>query len=298
MRVDRQCRWPCTAMALTILTLSSACSATPPKASDRTVDIVHTSAPVTDAPQPRVAEPADALYALTEGASEGSPAGAIELRADLAAVVDVASLDGGEVSVERDDEGHRVLRFPAFSESSAPARAVVRVTPSAGEEGDDPLTPGERDFVFGARFTLDAESEGTEVDGGNNLVQRGLASDSSQYKIDVDNLRASCRIQGLEGVAEVRGTQPVVPGRWYRATCARRGDVVELSVEVVDGDAIRPLEIVTTAVRTGELRWERAETPLSVGGKLAANGAVIKSATDQFNGQIGDVVFQMGGGGP
>ncbi|MFK5581964.1 hypothetical protein [Serinicoccus sp. LYQ131] len=191
----------------------------------------------------------------------------------------------------RDGTGRPALRLPAYSSSPSPGRAIVRVTPVGGSA--DPLAPGTRDFVVGADFALDTESQGTEVDGGNNLIQRGLASDESQFKIDIDDRRPLCRVQGSQGVAEVRMTGEVQPERWHRATCSRTGDEVRLTVEVLDDGVGTALETVTVEVVTGDLRWDRAQTPVSVGGKLAANGEIIRSATDQFNGAVANPVLQI-----
>lgn len=206
--------------------------------------------------------------------------------------VDVVRLDGGEITVDLGADGQAVLRFPHFAESAEPPRAIVRVVPRVGVE-EDPLAPRTQDFRFGARFAVDAVSQGTEVDGGNNLMQRGLASDTGQYKLEVDGLRPACRIRGSDGAAEVRASQPVEPETWYRATCTRQGPLVELTIETMGAAGYTAVETVSVELPTGDVTWERRETPLSVGGKLAANGHVIKSATDQFNGLVAGVAFAI-----
>lgn len=249
------------------------------------------SAATIQAPEPGVDPPPLLISILDDDTARSLPEVLIP-REGLLVSVDVADLDGGEITVQRDAHDHPVLRFPIFTASPAPGRAIVRVTPAASAQ-TDPLAPGTEDFAFGARFSLDAESQGTEVNGGNNLVQRGLASDQSQYKIDVDNLRPLCRVQGSDGLAEARSSRDITPEVWHRVTCTRQGGVVELTVEEEKGETYAVLETVSVEAPTGDLSWQRRETPLSIGGKLAANGEVIASATDQFNGQVADVVLQI-----
>lgn len=218
--------------------------------------------------------------------TEGATVQSLDVHSDWPVTVDVAALDGGSVTVGRDAWGRATLRFPRYSASESPPRAIIRVTQrEAG--GGDPLSPGRADFTFGADFAVDATSQGTVVDGGNNLIQRGLASDAAQIKIDVDDTRPMCRVQGSEGLVELVLTQQVTPEVWYRARCTRTGDVVRFTVVEWDGSSGREFETVAAETPTGDLQWA-AGTPLSVGGKLAAGGAVIRSATDQFTGSVAD----------
>lgn len=129
-------------------------------------------------------------------------------------------------------DGGLALRLPAYSGAAAPPRAALQLASSGPR---DPLDVGVQDFEFGADFRLDAESQGTEVDGGNNLIQRGLASDPGQFKIDVDGGRVGCRVAGSEGVVEARISSSVRPDTWYRARCSRNGDVVDVRIVAATG---------------------------------------------------------------
>lgn len=242
-----------------------------------------TAATSTSAPDP---ETQTIALRLPADASQGSALSAGPVQSGTARVtVEVVSRDGGEVQVARGRDDELVLDFPAFdAQDQRPPRAVVRVTPAGG--GADPLAPGDADFSFGAEFRIDAESKGTKVDNGDNLVQRGLASDPSQYKLELDGDRPACRIRGSAGDVQVRLEEQVLPGTWYAATCSRSADSVELTV-MEYGLYGRTEEFsVTQTGPTGTLAWPKAQTPVSVGGKLAADGQVIRSATDQFNGLV------------
>lgn len=198
----------------------------------------------------------------------------------------------GTVLVSSDPWGRATFRLPAFTADPEPPRAIIRVL-AADQDAADPLDPGVADFSFGADFVLDPESEGTEVDGGNNLMQRGLASDPSQFKIDVDDHRPQCRISGPDGEAELKAQDEITPGTWYRARCSRTGGTVSFVVTELESpeDGIERIAL-TTQVRTVNLTWKDG-TPLSVGGKLRADGQVIRSATDQFNGEVSEPFLEI-----
>lgn len=201
----------------------------------------------------------------------------------LSVTTDVASVYGAVATVDRDRWGKAAVRLPAPSSGWSAPRAVLRVKHRA--QSGDPLAPGTRDFSFGASFTMDQRSTGTRTDNGDNLIQRGLASDPSQYKIEVDGGRVSCRVEGESGSVTVRSGVPIYWHRWYSAVCSRVGSTVTLRIteHLSGGDRVTSSR---ASGSIGSVRWPKTRTPLSVGGKLAADGSVIRSATDQFNGVI------------
>ncbi|OLT41858.1 hypothetical protein BJF86_02285 [Serinicoccus sp. CNJ-927] len=184
-------------------------------------------------------------------------------------------------------DGGLALRLPAYSGAAAPPRAALQLA-SSGPHG--PLDVGVQDFEFGTDFRLDAESQGTEVDGGNNLIQRGLASDPGQFKIDVDGGRVGCRVAGSEGVVEARISSSVRPDTWYRARCSRNGDVVDVRIESLE--SLKTAGAATATGSIGDISFD-AGLPLSLGGKVRADGELIASATDQFNGVVADPVLTV-----
>ncbi|KUG57099.1 hypothetical protein AVL62_15000 [Serinicoccus chungangensis] len=208
----------------------------------------------------------------------------------LPVTVDVAKLDGGTARVDRDRAGDVAVRLPAFQQGSSMPRAVVRVRHQA--RSGDPLAPGTKDFAFGASFNLDRVSTGSKIDNGNNIMQRGTWGES-QYKLQVDDDRLTCRVSGSRGAVFVRSWVTVQPGRWYDATCERSGTAVTLTVtEHLAGDKTR-IGTSTGRGATGHLSWSNRSTPLSIGGKLTASGQVVKGSTDQFNGVVSDPMLDI-----
>ncbi len=143
-------------------------------------------------------------------------------RAEQDVTIRVSSAAGGQLGAVPDPDGGLAARFPEFSDQGG--RVVVTAT-AAGLE--DPLGPGNADFAFGARFTLDATSDGGTLDNGNNLVQRGLSADPVQYKIQIDKGQASCRVAGEDGEVLVTSPEPIEPDTWYAVMCSRTGDTVK-----------------------------------------------------------------------
>lgn len=202
---------------------------------------------------------------------------------------DVASLDRGMVRVGPLRGGGSTFDFPSFDRSSTPPRAVVRVTPRPGV--GDPLAPGWADFTFGADFRKDRRSKGTSVDNGDNIIQRGLASDRSQYKLEVDRGRPACQVKGTRGAVRVSAPVVVAPDRWYTVRCERDGGRLRIVVTEYRSGGARTVYAVSEMGRIGSVSWSRIRTPLAVGGKLTSGGDVVRSATDQFNGVIGNPVL-------
>jgi hypothetical protein len=207
----------------------------------------------------------------------------------------IASAGGGTLRVEparADGVGSvgrlgNVIAFPSESSTGSPPRAVL--TLAAAPARRDPLSPGERAFAFGASFELDPVSQEGDTDNGNNLVQRGLAGSPSQYKLQVDHDRASCRVRGDEGSLLVEARTEVRPGRWYSVRCVRVGDHVGL--EVRDLETGRT-ERATQSGATGSVTPPPG-AEVSVGGKTNSDGGAVRLNSDQFNGEIDDVVLMV-----
>lgn len=161
---------------------------------------------------------------------------------------------------------------------------MVRITHTAGS--GDPLAPGSNDFTFSIYFKKDATSSGTKVDDGDNLMQRGLYTDPAQYKLQVDDGKPSCVIRGDQGRVIVRSGLTVDPSLWYKAQCTKSGETTTLTLKEYRPDGTTRLVTARNSGVTGSLVWPRRETPISIGGKLAADGQVIRSTTDQFNGWV------------
>ena len=223
----------------------------------------------------------------------GDPVSTIENSGALPARARVLADNGGRIFATRSPR--RVgVRLPAYSETD-PRFAMIGVF-NTGE--DDPLSPDEADFLFGADFSIDAVSTGNQLDNGDNLVGRGLFEGASQYKIQVDGGKLSCRVAGLGGEVMVFAKETVQPGQWYRARCVRQGDTVTLDVAKLDQSQDPDDQ--------GELDWVSASetgttgavlmastVPMAVGGKLSGDGRIFPVTTDQFNGRIDRVIYRL-----
>jgi hypothetical protein len=201
--------------------------------------------------------------------------------------VHLATAGGGTAEIAPRSDGGDALRLPKLSNAASPPRAVLLVTPAAGHDDLGGLGPGNRDFRYGAAFVLDPRSEGVSLDNGNNVVQRGLIGDPSQYKFQVDHGHASCRVAGDQGVVEVLSRSVIRPGDWYTATCSRVGRKVTLTLRDEQGAT----EHASATGSTGSVTVP-ADTPLTVGGKAYDEHAVTGNS-DQFNGEIGEVFLDV-----
>lgn len=195
----------------------------------------------------------------------------------------VAATGSAQVVSVSGPDGGRAARFPSYTgESTAPAAVLV-----ATSEDEDALSPGGDDFEFGASFTLDRKSSGSDADNGDNLVQRGTFSDPGQFKIQLDKGVPSCRIAGDAGAVFVKADEAIERGAWYSVACARSGSKVRLTVKEYGDDAAETWRVSGS---TGDI--ELSSQPLSVGGKVSGEGVPVASA-DQFSGAVDDVFLRI-----
>ncbi len=191
--------------------------------------------------------------------------------------VRVSAVGGGELTSMPGREGGSALRFPVYGRGSGERVVLTAISQSV----TDPLSPGTADFSFGADFAVDQVTEGTGLDNGNNLVQRGLSTDPGQYKLQIDRGRASCLVAGDAGDVLVEAEQRIRPHSWYHASCRRAGDVVTLDLGTYNG----PPERASGSGRTGAV-YVPAATPLVLGGKATPKGDAVVGDSDQFNGAM------------
>lgn len=217
------------------------------------------------------------------GAREGLSLFSLDQDGTGSVTADIVTLNGGSVVAGEAPGGVPAFRFPAYDEPALGRRAILRVR-NAGDR--DVLAPGTSDFEFGAEFRHDKATTGDPTDNGDNLIQRGLFGDGSQYKIDIDKKKPSCRIEGADGAIQVKASRPVEPDTWYAVRCSRRGGRVELLVMQYEGDRLVEKTRDEEEGRTGSITSESIEQPMSVGGKLTVVGEVVERASDQFNGAV------------
>jgi hypothetical protein len=245
----------------------------------------------TATPTPKgVGLPEDPVVLLE--AAEGTPE--IKQVGSADVTIDVVDLSDGVVEVAKGRRGGAALDFPTFrGEAETYPRAVVTVS-NAGAK--DQLSPGIRDFIWGGDFKIDKLSYGPGVDNGDNLVQRGISSQPTLFKAEIDKDRAACTVRGDEGELIVRARERVRPGWWYRVRCERT--LNELGVYVTEYD---PDGLVNTYARRvngpiGDVTMVDATTPLTVGGKVGSDLELLNKATDQFNGLVMNPYYALGTG--
>jgi hypothetical protein len=237
---------------------------------------------------PHLDVPDDALLLVAADPDAGEP----QLLGTGDFDVRVSRMDDGSLAVVEGLDGQPAFAFPEYRDSLSYPRAGIAIS-NAGSE--DQLNPGEQDFVFGADFRLDAKSVGRDEDNGNNVIQRGLSSDPVMFKLDIDaDHRPGCAIKTAEGRVQIYARQPVEDDLWHRVHCERQGDTLHVIVS-----EYLPTGQVTTSGRSttgaaGDVTFADAETPVAVGAKMAKNGGLITSATDQFNGDIANPFLLIG----
>ncbi|HEX3931516.1 MAG TPA: hypothetical protein VHW64_12490 [Nocardioides sp.] len=199
-------------------------------------------------------------------------------------------IDGGRATSTTGPDGTGAWDMPEFTTQSRYPRAALVVRNAPGHDG---LDPGTRDFSWGGDFQLDAVSTGsTGPDNGDNLIQRGLWGESAEFKAEADLRRASCAVHGTDGTLLVRAQMQALPGKWYRMRCYREGDSLTVSVRELGPVGWGPTTSEKVSGPVGAVTFP-PDMPISIGGKIAENGELIRSATDQFNGWITNLVVEV-----
>lgn len=197
-------------------------------------------------------------------------------------------------------EGGAALRLPAHvpgaraDGAGGQPLAAVSVSPIS-RVPPHPLDPGAQPFSVGASFRLDETAGRSEMDSGDNLVQRGSFDDPAQFKLQVDGRQPSCRVVGDEGGLLVRSDTEARADTWYDVRCTRTDSGLELVVTEHAEDGDPTTRTFTAEGPTGDLSGLDPGVPLSVGGKLTTTGLLVRQDTDQFNGVVDDVVLDIEG---
>ncbi len=216
-------------------------------------------------------------------------------------VASIVTSNGGRAVTVRSRSGQgRAADFPTATDSAAGRRSVVSIIDTDTSNGDA-LSPGVRDFTLAADFKLDAGE--TQADGGNNLVQRGLAGSSDQFKIQVDIVNGRAKPACALGQVRESGWQAVVAkspravrtGQWYRVRCRRSAGALVLVVIAIaaDGTSTTFSRVRVAGIPELDVTWPPDSTvPMTIGGKLRPNGR-FHSQSDQFNGVVDNVSLRV-----
>lgn len=188
---------------------------------------------------------------------------------------------GGTLSlVDSYAGGGKAMKFPATSSvEKAPGVGLVAMAAQA------PLpNPRTSEFSFGADILLDSVTSASAADNGDNILQRGLASDPSQFKLQVDQGVPSCSVTGSAGRLLVKGA-PLRPATWYGLTCiVTRGGMTMKVIDLMKEET----KLFVKNGLVGSVAFSD-NVPLAVGRKVGAGGQGIKKQPDQFNGTMDSV---------
>jgi len=140
----------------------------------------------------------------------------------------VRSADGGTVSYIPRGTG-RALDLPA--RCVATAATCPRVVLEAGDDAD--LDPGARAFRFGAWIRSTPAEAGPSA----NVMQKGVATAESQWKLQVGGRRgrATCVVVGRGSTTAyiAKSSNSVTDGAWHQITCRRTGTTLTIFVDQV-----------------------------------------------------------------
>jgi hypothetical protein len=227
-------------------------------------------------------EVAELLVSVDDEVSEGAPLTAEQVEASGPGDPEVALVqeNGGRLKAARAEDGTPALRFPAHAAGDSPV-AILALT----SQDPDWLQPRDGGLVFGADLAVDAVSDGTDRDNGDNVVQRGLFGAPAQFKLQVDHRRPSCLVRGDAGMVLAKSSVVLEPGAWYRVTCRRSGDEVEVAVSRLDQGAESDPEVDREQGDIGSVSFPSGSV-VSVGGKLGPKGGPVEDATDQYDGSL------------
>jgi len=182
---------------------------------------------------------------------------------------------GGGLTARARDGGVAVGYPPACSGDEAECpRAIIESDPAPW------LNPAQADVAWGARVRLDAEN----TSDGENVLQKGLSTQGTQYKLQVDHFGGlpSCvvagQVFGANRIYVAQWNRTVADSAWHRLDCVRRGPELALFVD-------------------GELRASTAiPAQLSIvnGDPLRLGGKGIGPWNDQFHGLLDDIYVTVG----
>jgi hypothetical protein len=183
-------------------------------------------------------------------------------------------------------DGTRGLAFPSYAAVDEKRLVLLLGLDQAG-----PAKPSSGVLRFGADVRLQSGTASGPNDNGDNVVQRGLYSDSDQFKLQVDKRVPSCSVRTprLRAVASL-GQQ--LGDGWYRLGCRYDGATVTVSATQMSVEGASPVQVKTDA-RAGALSFPTS-TGVSVGGKVTADGTLVRTQPDQFNGALDNVYVSPG----
>jgi concanavalin A-like lectin/glucanase superfamily protein len=183
----------------------------------------------------------------------------------------IVSGHGGAVRSVVHGQG-TALAFPALCVTADCPHVALQASTSAD------LNPGTRDIAYGADVLLGPG----QTSKGQNVVQKGYSTTSSQWKLQIDGLagRPSCVLVDVHKptIRIAASAVSVADGRWHALACRRTGTTLTVFVDGAPrGSTTVPAKLAVSNDR-----------PLSIGGKGAF------ADNDQFNGALDNVWVEIG----
>jgi len=197
-----------------------------------------------------------------------------------ATVTEERAFDGDIDFVDSYKGGGTAAKFPAFVDSDKEPGVGLVVTAA-----DAPLPdPGDAEFGWGATLRYDDPGAASDSDNGDNVLQRGLAADPVQFKLQADHGVPSCSVTGTAGRVLVKG-ELLTADVWYRVACLRTQDDLTLTVTDLTDETTATFRETGT---TGTVDFAD-DVPIAIGRKVGPGGRMITDQPDQFNGTMDSV---------
>lgn len=238
------------------------------------------SNPPAPGPTPTPSPTADGRYAIAF-AMDFDSSNLLASTPEGAAKVSEQTFFGGSLRVVKSHAGSgQAIQFPAFSDAEEePGVGLV-----AMGRAEELPNPGTAAFGFGADVYFDVIGAASDADNGDNVLQRGLASDPTQYKLQVDDGVPSCSVTGADDRLMIKG-EALDATRWYRLACHLDAEGLQLVVTALDDQTVAEF---AAPGAVGAVEFPE-DIPIAIGRKAATGGIGIKKQPDQFNGTLDSV---------
>ena len=190
----------------------------------------------------------------------------------------------------------KAMRLPVYAVLNRP-NTPLAVMSIANSTTTEAINIGTQTFSWQADFSQDTNL-GADTQDGDNLFQRGLAGETSQWKLSVDAHKIGCFLR-VNGVGVQTPSVTISDQSWYRAVCKRQNTsattaTLKLTVQKWNGAAWTAVASpAAVGGAFGALAFPVSRR-MSVGGKLKSSDGTLHAQPDQFNGSIDNVQLRIG----
>ncbi|WP_250002626.1 LamG-like jellyroll fold domain-containing protein [Actinoplanes sp. M2I2] len=231
-------------------------------------------APAPSVTPPATTTPATPLLVARWTFDAGAVDGRVADTSGRGPALTTRTVDQGVIRFDTATPSGRYASFPTACATTAPKcpRALLETASVPN------LNPGTRNFRWSARMLTIK----TQITGSANIMQKGVATTSSQWKMQVGktNGRAQCVLVGTGSptVYIARSSASVADGEWHKVLCQRRG--TSLSVWIDDQLGGQTTVPATLSISNA--------LPLRIGGPN------FNTKTDMYHGRLDDVYAELG----